>query len=405
MNKRLKLIWRSLLILFGVLIIFFAYIKISEPKQIYPFNDELGITQLPTDLGSSFFKTFDRYTKITAPNGEAIHIVAQNQITNEQLIRCRNILEHYLTDYKGSKYGNNKSDIANKMVENKAVLTLLNGQDDGHLINSIRVMLTGIFGQALFHNEIQVEGHSWYTNQNYEHRDASYEEILHFVHDNGIGVDGHNSLPGAQPEFQKEIRAAQINGLKNKIWASNEREKDWILELEAENSLSQEYLASVIDTYYGLWGAWKNSGGGMWGIYNAKTRDELNEKDALGFKLMDNKYFHPYITYNARIDKDFKGIFSLKYNSNIPYTNHSRYLKDITLLGRNNVKIIINELNNCITGNSGINTVIFSGSSAEYHVQKESNCIIVTDLITDRDGVNVLKKVEKIQFTDSTLNI
>lgn len=405
MNKMLKVILRSFLILFVLLVTFFVYLKISEPKQIHPFNSELGITELPDNLGNEFFKTFDRYTKVKAQNGGAIHIVAQNEITNEQLIRCRSILEHYLTDYKDSKYGDDKSSIANKMVENQAVLTLLNGQDDGNLMNSLRVMLTGVFGQALFYNEIQVEGHEWYTNQNYKYRDASYEEILHFVHDNGIGVDGPNSLPGAKPRFQEEIRAAQINGLKNKIWASNEREKEWISELEAENSLSQEYLASVIDTYYGLWGAWTIAEGGMWGIYDAKTREQLVEKDTLGYELMNNKYFHPYLTYNARIHNDFEGVFSLRYDSEIGYTNHARYLKDITLLGKNNVSVIVNELDNNITGNFGTNTVIFSGSSAEYDVKKYPDRIIVTDLVANRDGINVLKNIEKVQFTDNTLEI
>ena len=38
------------------------------------------------------------------------------------------------------------------MAENGAILTLLNGQDDGN--NPVEVN-----GQALFENEIQVEGH------------------------------------------------------------------------------------------------------------------------------------------------------------------------------------------------------------------------------------------------------
>jgi hypothetical protein len=46
-------------------------------------------------------------------------------------------------------------------------------------------------------------------------------------------------------------------------------------ELTKENSLSQEYLASLVDSYYGLWGAWTESNShGMWGIYIAKTREE-----------------------------------------------------------------------------------------------------------------------------------
>ena len=77
----------------------------------------------------------------------------------------------------------NKSAVANKMADNGAILMLLNGVDDG--TNSA----AELDGQPLYYGEMQVEGSDWYMQQNYEHRDASYEEILHLVHDYGIGVD------------------------------------------------------------------------------------------------------------------------------------------------------------------------------------------------------------------------
>ena len=57
---------------------------------------------------------------------------------------------------------------------------------------------------------------------------------------------------------------------------------DHVDELEAEGSLAQEYIASVIDSYYGLWGPWDEAEGGMWGIYVAKTRDEMTRVDPAG---------------------------------------------------------------------------------------------------------------------------
>ncbi len=371
------------------------------------FNRELGIEAVPPSLGKEYTRHFNRYTKVVAPNGKAIHLVAQDNITDEQLLRSRGILEHFLEDLPGSQYGNDKSSIANKMAENNAVLVLLNGRDDGK--NPVQVR-----GQALFKDEIQVEGHDWYVNQNYEHRDAAYEEILHLVHDFGIGVDGHNSLPGAAPEFQQQIRAAQENGLSNGLWADDERAREWIEELKDENSLSQEYLASVIDTYYGLWGAWdgnsrggegRNQDRGMWGLYAAKTRDQLEERDPMAHELMNNKFFHPYLTYNARIDGDFSGTFSLKFDESIPYTHHSRYLKDITLLGSKNTNIRVNQLDNDITGNEGSNTVIFTGSSDEYTIKTTGVETTVIDHTPGRDGKNILKGVEKLEFKDRAVEL
>ncbi len=368
------------------------------PQPSGDLNTELGIESVPASLGSQYTSNFNRYTKVVAPNGKAIHIVAQSNITNEQIVRCRSILEHFLRDLPNSQYGSNKGLIANQMANNGATLTLLNGRDDGR--NSVEVD-----GQALFEEEIQVEGHSWYVNQDYRsHRDAAFEEILHLVHDTGIGVDGLNSSPGAAPAFQAEIRAAQTNALNNSLWGIGASR--WIDELTRENSLSQEYLAAVIDVYYGLWGAdTENATHGMGGLYVAKTRDGIAIEDPRGADLMNNKFFHSHLTYNARIDSDFEGVFLLRFDASVPYTHHSRYLKDITLLGNKNTQVMVNELDNGITGNDGVNTVHFSGSRNQYQVEQVNGGYKVTDAISNRDGVNTLKQVEKLKFSDQTIDL
>ncbi|RKE04571.1 hypothetical protein [Marinifilum flexuosum] len=365
-------------------------------------DNEISNT-IPSNLGSAYSTAnqFDRYVKVTTPNGGSIHIVAQNKLSDEQIIRCKNILNHYLTDYPDSKYGSDKSAIADKMADNNAILCLLNGQDDGN--NPVGEQVTG---QPLYQNEIQVEGGSWYMNQNYEHRDAAFEEILHFVHDYGIGIDenGTPSKRGAAPEFQKEIRAAQKNGLSNNLWGIGQT--DWINELTQENSLSQEYLAAVIDSYYGLWGAYtRNTTHGMWGLYVANNRTDMKTDDPMGYELMNNKFFHPYLTYNARINASLNGNFSLKFDKSKPYTHCSQYLKDVTLLGSNNNTVTVNQLDNNITGNTGSNTVIFSGKSSEYTISTDKESTIVTDNNENRDGTNKLTNIEKLQFTDKTVSL
>ncbi|WDE02737.1 hypothetical protein SG35_031170 [Thalassomonas actiniarum] len=305
-------------------------------------------------------------------------------------------MQHFLTDYPGSAYGADKSAIANKMAENGATLMLLNGVDDG--TNAA----AELDGQPLYYGEMQVEGHSWYINQNYEHRDASYEEILHLVHDYGIGVDQNEDFLGALVDYQTEVRAAQVNALSGQLWAWSSELADWLAELTAENSLTQEYLASVLDSFYGLWGAFDGDYG-MWNFYVAKTRNDLAPKDPLGAALMA-QFFHPYLTYNARIDESFTGDFSLKFQSSLAYTHHAQYLKNITLTGINDSNVIVNQLDNNISGNTGTNTVIFSGPSSEYQISKESEQLTVADLQDNRDGSNTLVAIEKLQFTDTTIN-
>ncbi len=369
--------------------------KIDESS----FNNKGISTNIPSSIGKVYTKNFNRYTRVKTPNGGSIHIVAQDKITDGQMVRARNVLSHYLINYPGSKFGADKSLVANKIAENNAVLCLLNGQDDGS--NPVANQANC---QPLYQNEIQVEGHDWYMKQNYQHRDATFEEILHFVHDNGIGIDGNLTFKGVLPDYQKEIRSAQKNGLNNNLWGRGAENKAWIKELTRENSLSQEYLASVIDSYYGLWGAWSEGEGGMRGVYIAKTRDEVKSKDSQGYDVV-GKFFHPYLTYNAQIDASLNGNFSLKFDPKKPYTHHSQYLKDVTLLGKNNNSITVNQLDNHITGNDGENTVIFSGESSQYKITKDGAEIIVTDTAKARDGKNTLSNVEKLQFSDKTINL
>lgn len=361
-------------------------------------NAALGIYAVPAEHAGTFSKAlkFNRYTKVDAPNGKAIHIFAQDQITDNQIVRARSILEHYLTNYPDSAFGTDKSAVANKMADNKATLMLLNGVDDG--TNSA----AELNGQPLYYGEMQVEGHDWYINQNYQHRDASFEEILHLVHDYGIGVDQNSQFIGALPVFQDNIRAAQVNALSANLWGIGAQ--DWINELTNENSLSQEYLAAVIDVYYGLWGA-SNEANGMNGLYVAKVRDDIASRDAQGAALLDKQFFHPYLTYNARIDESFSGDFSLRFNAQLAYTHHARYLKDVTLTGSNDSGVVVNELNNHITGNTGNNKVVFSGASGEYQIDRQTDQVVVTDLQDNRDGVNTLRGIEVLQFTDASVSL
>ena len=206
------------------------------------------------------------------------------------------------------------------------------------------------------------------------------------------------------PEYQSEIREAQKYALSNNLWGIGADR--WINELTDENSLTQEYLAALIDSYYGLWGSWTDSRThGMWGIYVAKTRNEILSEDPIGGEIMTNKFFHPYLTYSARIDPSFNGTFSLRFDSSKPYTNHSQYLKDITLLGNNNISVSINQLDNNIIGNQGTNTVIFNGNSSEYIIDISDDETSVADKVSDRDGINILQGIEKLKFIDQTIEL
>lgn len=396
----------------------------SLPDNIDISTSPIGVVSLPSSVPSAYANGgFVKYTKIACSNGEAIHFIAQNAISDAQIVRARTILEFYLKNVPGSQFGADKTNVANTMGTNDATLLLLNGSDDGS--NDPNVP-----GQPLYQEEMAVEGHTWYQNNNYDHRDASFEEILHLMHDMGIGVDGSNSIPNpALPAYQTEIRNAQLNANGNNfdIWpigaGSDPGIQGWYNELSNENSLSQEYLASVIDSYYGLWDPWiEDPTTGMWGIYKAHNRDEIQTEDPMGLTVV-SMFFSPIINVDMIIDPSFNGIFSLTFTNSTSYTAKSRYLQHVYLTGSNASGLQGNEEYNRLTGNSanntfeglkgndrldgqgGENTAIFTGSMSEYTIDNQTDYAIVTDGVANRDGIDTLWNMHFLQFSDQTIPI
>ena len=178
-----------------------------------------------------------------------------------------------------------------------------------------------------------------------------------------------------------------------------------------EGSLTQEYLAAIVDSYYGLWGANKTRETGIGG-YVVKTRKAIAEKDPMGYAIME-KFFNPYLTFNARIDSRFEGTFSLTFDAAVPYTNKSQYLVNAILTGDKNSNLTGNDQDNQLSGNSGKNildgrdgndTVIFSGPSDQYKISRSEDGIIIEDSVSSRDGMVTLISIEQLQFTNVTLS-
>lgn len=377
--------------------------QVIENKGYIPYVDESNIKYSTDGLEGAAKKYYSKFIDYIAPNGKPIRILAMDKITNDQLLYAYNMLSFYLK----SNDKINKDEIANNLANNKAILILPNGADrDGKT-----PMAAMNLGQNLNQMEIANIGSKWYIDCDYTHRDAAFEEIFHMVHDYGIGTTQNS---GAAPEITKIIADAKNNSLPtdksdwgNKgLWGLNS--KSWLEELEKEGSLEQEYIVSVIDSYYGLWDSWNDGVGGMWGIYTSKNRREIVNKDPQGLKAL--KSFLPeYITQMMRIDSSFAGEFKMLYDSTLPYTSKSQYLQNIALTGSNDVNLIANDLDNIlmvnsgenkIDGKEGIDIVQFKGSSEEYEIIRIDDKIVVKDKIANRDGISELKNIEILRFTD-----
>ena len=235
-----------------------------------------------------------------------------------------------------------------------------------------------------------------------EHRDAAFEEIFHLVHDTGIGTDFPGALPRYQEELDREARAAIADGR----WGReiDEGVGDWLRELEEEYSLAQEYIASVIDSYYGYWGAFDEAPGGMWGLYIAKDRAEIGEKDPKGLALLE-AFLPPMADYEARLSSGFEGTFEMRFDPGKPYTHKSRYLVAVTLGGEAPSSIQGNDADNRLRGNVADNTLngaggedlaIYCQPREAYSVSREGEDLI----IEGPDGRDRLISIEAIHFAD-----
>ena len=49
--------------------------------------------------------------------------------------------------------------------------------------------------------------------------------------------------------------------------------------------------------------------------------------------------------------------------------------------------------------------MIFSGNSSEYILNISDNKTSIMDKILDRDGINILQNIEKLQFKDQTIEL
>ena len=79
-----------------------------------------GIILLSEQVPPIIRNVFNRYTRITAPSGKPIHLLAQSGWSEDQILKARNVLQHLLMDHPGSVYGSNKTAVANAMADKNA---------------------------------------------------------------------------------------------------------------------------------------------------------------------------------------------------------------------------------------------------------------------------------------------
>ncbi len=354
-----------------------------------------GIVALPARVHSVFRSTFDRYTRIVAPNGGAIHFLLQSQVTNEMGVRAREILRFYITDAPGTEFGSDKTAVANSMANLDATLVYFNSESAAERAIDGRLGKVDLFFQDLYASESVVEGSRDYVNNTL--RDATLEEVFHLVH--GAGIQP------TLPAFHSRITAAT-----NAAIAAGIYDPPPTRELPRADR-PFEYIISIIDVYYGMW-AHDRGGDSFGGEYRYNTRAEIEAGDPAGVAAM-LAFLPPHLEASLTISGSWNSEFTLVRNPAVPYTHKSQYLTNVRLGGTRNASLTGNSLNNTLAGNSGDNridggggtdSVLFSGRSSEYAVTTRAGVVEVSDTVRGRDGTDRLRAVERLVFTDRVID-
>ncbi len=384
--------------------------KLDLKKRIINPNyeryvEKKDIKRSTVGLGSKERRYYSKYIEYSLGNERSIKILAQDKVSDEQLLYAYSVLDFYLTNLEARGYRSVKSNMARA----KAVLVMPNGSDRGGFFTS-----RYLIGQPQYQNETANIGSKWYIENDYSHRDSTFEEVFHLVHGSGIGMVedpreevelSHKIYRAMKKSIPEDKERWGIDGL----WGLGAKRnlEEWASE---PGSLEAEYIISVIDSYYGFWESFDGSGA-MYGEYLPKNRNEIKKLDPKGLEAVE-AMLPKSIDVMMRVDPSFDGTFYMHYDKRYPYTYKSRYLDKITLVGRNDINIVGNDRDNVFRGNSGNNiidglggrdVVQFLGSSSEYHIKRVGDKVIVTDWILSREGKNILKNIEVLRFKDKDI--
>jgi hypothetical protein len=356
-----------------------------------------GVVALPDAADPALRQIFARYTSLTAPNGRPIHFLAQAGVSDAQLVRAREVMRFYLTDAPGTRFGEDKSRVANAMADRRATLVYFENEAGSFEAQDGPLPLLPLFYQDLYAAESVVEGSAPYLENTV--RDATLEEVFHLVQGAGIRW--------ALPEYQAILEDAARDAVRHRRWFTNTA---WVF----EGSTAFEYVISVIDVFYGLWAHDpQGSGESFGGEYRFLDRAQIEEHDRPGIEAL-RMFLPDTFAIDCTLDEDFSGTFSMRYDPAVSYTNKSRYLQDVRLTGSNHADLIGNELDNTLAGNAGSNqidggpgydVVVLAGARDEYELFQPpgDEPLVVTDLLAGRDGTDMLAGIECLHFSDGTL--
>ncbi len=353
---------------------------------------------------------FDRYTALTTPSGERIHLVAQAGVSDAKIRRARNVLNMHLENVPGTTAGADKSDVADSISGNCGTLAMFANESEYDLADPAVATFDADFGGAyvpLFGNRVIVEGSPEYLQAS-----PAYDQTMGAT----AVLVYRQGLTEVRPDWSNQLRLASTNAQADGTFAPTGP--------EPYLNLDEAFLGVILESHSGVWGHDPSGDGSAQdGVYAFGDRPSMLAGDASTLNLLES-YFTQQHTFPAELDPGFNGTFDLLFRENEGYTNRSQYLGEIRLTGNNNAQLsggsgddvmTGNDGNNNLTGRSGddvldggagLDSAIFNAPFAEFTITNNGDG---TTTVAHNEnpglGSDLLMNIEVAVFSDQTIQL
>lgn len=366
-----------------------------------------GIVDLPASVDARIRAVFGRYSQITAPNGQRIHFLAQPGVEDTLLFRARGMVNQHLFDVEGTTLGADKSGLRSAMAANDVAVAVIahpssfDPQDAD--VAAFLDLFDGVVG-TVDASQMAMEASGTYLLPS-PAIDPSLGNTAVLVKRLGLDV--------TTPDFATTLATVAEDAALAGRWRP------------ASASTAEDYLALIVDVYYGIWGHDPRGDGtaGASGEYDFHLRSQMELGDPAAVALIES-FFAPTHRYPAFLDASFDGTFEMAFDPVLPYTHRSRYLERAGLRGTATARINGNELDNLFVGNgegtvfegrggndgmdtgAGLDVLVLSGPMSEYLITTPSIGVTrIEDTVMNRDGIDDLRGVTRLEFSDGSLDL
>ena len=365
--------------------------------------DAANLSPIVTDV-------FDRYTAITTPSGERIHVLAQAGVSDAKIRRARAVLNMHLENVPGTSAGADKADVADSISGNCGTLAIFANESEYDLTDAAVGTFDADFGGAyvpLFGNRVILEGSPEYLQSSPAY-DQTFGATAVLVYRKGLLQE--------RPDWANQMVLASTNAQADGTFNPTGP--------EPYLNLNEAYLGVIMESHAGVWGHDPSGDGSAQnGTYAFGDRSSMQAGDASTLQLLES-YFTQAHTFPAEIDAGYNGTFDLLFRDSVGYTNRSQYLGEIRLTGNNNAELfgngdantlIGNDGNNNLKGRSGddnldggagLDSAIFDAPRAEFTITNNGDgSTTVQHDMNPGLGTDTCRRIEVLVFSDETINL